>query len=154
MLNDQSSSPIIKPFGALRELVKSYDAFYQGVSTDVNKYGLSIEQFDVLATLGNTTGLSLVQLSEKTLLNLPDLHQVLSSLEEDFLIYRDLPTDQPMMIVKLTPAGEKIFAVVFPIHMAYLQRCFGQLSQFELDMLQAYLSRLKESFANKNSQFP
>ncbi len=150
MSTDQSSQLTIKPFGALRELIKSYDAFYQGVSADVQKFGLSIEQFDVIATLGNTTGLSLVQLGEKTLLNLPDLHQVLDSLEKDLLIDRDLPADQPMMIVKLTPAGEKIFAVVFPIHMAYLQRCFGQLSQFELDMLQAYLRRLKESFAKSS----
>jgi MarR family transcriptional regulator, 2-MHQ and catechol-resistance regulon repressor len=145
-------SPLtIKPFGALRELVNSYDAFYRGVSADVNKYGLSIEQFDVIATLGNTPGLSLVQLGEKTLLNLPDLQQVLKSLEEDLLIYRDRPADKPMMIVKLTPAGEKIFAVVFPIHMAYLQRCFGQLNQTELDMLQVFLGRLKESFAKSSS---
>ena len=151
MSNDQSSQLTIKPFGALRELVNSYDAFCRGVSADVQKFGLSIEQFDVIATLGNTTGLSLVQLGEKTLLNLPNLHQVLDSLEEDLLIYRDLPADKPMMIVKLTPAGEKIFAVIFPIHMAYLQRCFGQLNQFELDMLQAYLRRLTESFAQKIS---
>ncbi len=145
---DQSLT--IKPFGALRELINSYDAFYQGVSADVQKFGLLIEQFDVIATLGNTTGLSLVQLGEKTLLNLPGLHQVLDSLEEDLLIYRDLSADKPIMIVKLTPAGEKIFAVIFPIHMAYLQRCFGQLNQFELDMLQTYLRRLKEAFAKSS----
>jgi MarR family transcriptional regulator, 2-MHQ and catechol-resistance regulon repressor len=141
-------SPLkIKPFGALRELINSYDAFYQGVAADVQKFGISIEQFDVIATLGNTTGLSLVQLGEKTLLNLTNLHQVLDSLEKDLLIYQELPVDKPMTIVKLTPAGEKIFAVVFPIHMAYLQRCFGQLNQSELDMLQVFLRRLKEAFA-------
>jgi MarR family transcriptional regulator, 2-MHQ and catechol-resistance regulon repressor len=142
---DQSLT--IKPFGALRELIDSYDAFYQGVSADVQQFGLLIDQFDVLATLGNTTGLSLVQLGEKTLLNLTNLHQVLDSLEKDLLIYQELPVDKPMTIVKLTPAGEKIFAVVFPIHMAYLQRCFGQLNQSELDMLQVFLRRLKEAFA-------
>jgi MarR family transcriptional regulator, 2-MHQ and catechol-resistance regulon repressor len=150
MSTDQSSPLTIKPFGALRELVNFYDAFYQGVSADVNKYGLSIEQFDVLATLGNTPGLRLVQLGEKTLLNLPNLHQVLKSLEEDLLIYRERPADKPMMIVKLTPAGEKIFAVVFPIHMTYLQRCFGQLNQTELDMLQVFLGSLREAFSKSS----
>ncbi len=145
---DQSLT--IKPFGALRELINSYDAFYQGVSADVQKFGLSIEQFDVLATLGNTPGLSLVQLGEKTLLNLPNLHEVLKSLEEDLLIYRERPADKPMMIIKLTPAGEKIFAVVFPIHMTYLQRCFGQLNQTELDMLQVFLGRLREVFSKSS----
>jgi MarR family transcriptional regulator, 2-MHQ and catechol-resistance regulon repressor len=145
---DQSLT--IKPFGALRELINSYDAFYQGVSADVQKFGISIEQFDVIATLGNTTGLSLVQLGEKTLLNLTNLHQVLDSLEKDLLIYQELPVDKPMTIVKLTPAGEKIFAVVFPIHMAYLQRCFGQLNQSELDMLEVFLRRLKEAFAKSS----
>jgi MarR family transcriptional regulator, 2-MHQ and catechol-resistance regulon repressor len=149
MSTHQSSQPIArnKLFGALRELVNTYEAFYQGVSADVGKFGLSIEQFDVIATLGNTAGLSLVQLDEKTLLNLVDLHQVLDSLEEDLLIFRDFPADKPMMIVKLTPAGEKIFAVVFPIHLEYLQRCFGQLNQSELDLLQIFLDRLKGAFA-------
>lgn len=142
-----SSTAKIKPFGALRELVNAYDAFYQGVSADVEKFGLSIEQFDVIATLGNTAGLSLVQLNEKTLLNLPDLNQILDSLETDLLISRQATADQPMITVKLTAAGEKIFAVVFPIHMDYLQRCFGQLDQAELDMLQVFLRRLKKAFA-------
>lgn len=134
----------------MRELVNSYDAFYHGVSADVNKFGLSIEQFDIIATLGNTSGLNLVQLGQKTLLNLSDLNQLLDSLEDDLLISRDLPADKPMIIIKLTPAGEKIFAVVFPMHMAYLQRCFGQLNQSELDMLQVFLRRLKEAFGKSS----
>lgn len=140
------STAKIKPFGVLRELVNTYDAFYQGVSADVEKFGLSIEQFDVIATLGNTAGLSLVQLNEKTLLNLPDLNQILDALETDLLISRQVFADQPMTIVKLTATGEKIFAVVFPIHMDYLQRCSGQLDQAELDMLQVFLRRLKKAF--------
>jgi MarR family transcriptional regulator, 2-MHQ and catechol-resistance regulon repressor len=150
MSTHQLSSLTIKPFGALRELVNSYDAFYQGVAADVGQFGLSIEQFDVIATLGNTAGMSLVELGEKTLLNLPDLHQVLDLLEEEMLIYRDFPADKPMMIVKLTPAGEKIFAVVFPMHMEYIQRCFGQLNQSELDMLQVFLRRLREAFSKSS----
>jgi MarR family transcriptional regulator, 2-MHQ and catechol-resistance regulon repressor len=148
MSTPQSSPSVIKinPFGALRELVNTYHAFYQGVAADVEQFGLSIEQFDVIATLGNTTGLSLVQLSEKTLLNLPDLHQILDALEADLLVSLQVPADQPMMIVKLTAAGDKIFAVIFPIHMDYLQRCFGQLDQSELDMLQVFLLRLKKAF--------
>jgi MarR family transcriptional regulator, 2-MHQ and catechol-resistance regulon repressor len=145
----QSSPLTIRPFGVLRELINSYDAFYQGVLGDVEQFGLSPEQFDVVATLGNTAGLSLVQLGEKTLLNHP-IHQVLDSLEADMLISRELPADKPMMIIRLTPAGEKIFAVVFPIHMAYIQRCFGQLNQSELDMLQVFLKRLKKSFAKND----
>jgi MarR family transcriptional regulator, 2-MHQ and catechol-resistance regulon repressor len=149
MSTNQSSQPIArnKLFGALRELVNTYEAFCQGVTVDVGKFGLSIEQFDVIATLGNTAGLSLVQLGEKTLLNLTDLPQVLDSLEEDLLISRNFPADKPMMIVQLTPAGEKIFAVIFPIHLEYLQRCFGQLNQSELDLLQVFLNQLKRAFA-------
>jgi MarR family transcriptional regulator, 2-MHQ and catechol-resistance regulon repressor len=149
MSTNQSSQPIArtKLFGALRELVNTYEAFCQGVAVDVGKFGLSIEQFDVIATLGNTAGLSLVQLGEKTLLNFTDLPQVLDSLEEDLLISRNFPADKPMMIVKLTPAGEKIFAVIFPIHLEYLQRCFGQLNQSELDLLQVFLNQLKRAFA-------
>jgi MarR family transcriptional regulator, 2-MHQ and catechol-resistance regulon repressor len=147
MSTDHLSPLTINPFGALRELVNSYDAFYRGVSADVNKYGLSIEQFDVIATLGNTPGMNLVQLGEKTLLNLTEMQQVLNSLEEDLLIYRDRSADQPTMTIKLTPAGEKVFAVVFPIHMAYLQRCFSELNQTELDMLQVFLGRLRKAFA-------
>jgi MarR family transcriptional regulator, 2-MHQ and catechol-resistance regulon repressor len=136
----------IKPFAVLRELVNTRDAFYQGVTEHVQQFGLSAEQFDVVATLGNTAGMSLVELNQKTLLNYSNLIEVLDSLVADRLISRETTADKPMMMVKLTPAGEKIFAVVFPIHLEYLDKCFGQLNQTELDMLQVFLGRLKGSF--------
>lgn len=148
MTTSFSSQPrtLIKPFAVLRELVNTHDAFYQRVTMHVQQFGLTTEQFDVIATLGNTTGLSLVELDKKTLLNQSDLIGVLNSLSEDQLIYWENPTDKPMMIVKLTPAGEKVFTVVFPIHLEYLNECFSQLNQTELDMLQIFLNRLKGAF--------
>jgi MarR family transcriptional regulator, 2-MHQ and catechol-resistance regulon repressor len=140
----------IRMFSVLRELVSTYDAFYQVGSAQVEQFGLSIEQFDVIATLGNTPGMSLVELGNKMLLKQNALLAVLDALEADRLIFRETPADKPMMIVKLTPAGEKIFAVTFPVHLEYLEKCFGQLDQAELDLLHIFLKRLKGAFT-KNS---
>jgi MarR family transcriptional regulator, 2-MHQ and catechol-resistance regulon repressor len=57
------------------------------------------------------------------------------------------------MKVKLTPAGEKIFAIVFPLHIKFLQERFSKLDQAEVDMLVVFMRRLNQSFQAEQDQF-
>jgi MarR family transcriptional regulator, 2-MHQ and catechol-resistance regulon repressor len=153
-----SSSVSSKPataniFPVIRELVRTHQSFLNCVTEHVNQFGLSAEQFDVVATLGNTPGMTLVQLDTKTLLTNLELLKVLDELEADKLIVRTQPPEQALMTVKLTPTGEKIFAIVFPLHIKFLQERFGKLDQAEVDMLLVFMRRLNQSFQGENDQF-
>jgi MarR family transcriptional regulator, 2-MHQ and catechol-resistance regulon repressor len=140
-------------FPVLRELVRTYESFLNCTSEHVGQFGLTSEQFDVVATLGNTPGMTLVQLDAKTLLANLKLLQVLDELEADKLILRTIPPEQTPMVVKLSPTGEKIFAIVFPLHIKFLQERFGKLDQAELDMLLVFMRRLNHSFQDESDQF-
>ena len=51
----------------LRELARCYQAFEAYSGAHVRSLGLTPSQFDIVATLGNTPGLSFKELGEKTL---------------------------------------------------------------------------------------
>jgi len=52
----------------VRELVRVYQAFSSYSEAFVRQYNLTPSQFDVVATLGNTQGLSMGEIVEKTLI--------------------------------------------------------------------------------------
>lgn len=130
----------------LRELVRTYQAFYQGATSNVRQFDLSLEQFDILATLGNTSGMNLLQLSNKTLLTQTALLKTLEKLIAQSMVAKYYSTDHPVAIFRLTEIGEKIFHVSFSVHMQYLQERFGQLEETEIEFLQHVLKHLRRSF--------
>jgi MarR family transcriptional regulator, 2-MHQ and catechol-resistance regulon repressor len=154
MSNSVSPKPsMVNIFPVLRELVRTHQSFLNCIAEHVSQFGLTTEQFDVVATLGNTPGMTLVQLDSKTLLTNLALLKVLDELEADRLVIRTTPPEQSLMVVKLTPTGEKIFAIMFPLHLKFLEERFGKLDQAEVDMLLIFLRRLNHSFQDENDQF-
>lgn len=131
----------------LRELVRTYQALYQGATSNVRQFDLSLEQFDILATLGNTPGMNLLQLSNKTLLTQTALLKTLEKLIAQEMVAKYHSTNHPVAIFRLTEIGEKIFHVSFSVHMQYLQERFGQLEEAEIEFLQHVLKHLRQSFA-------
>ena len=51
----------------MRELARAYQAFANYSDSHIRKLGLTPSQFDVIATLGNTEGMSMKALAEATL---------------------------------------------------------------------------------------
>jgi hypothetical protein len=82
MSNLQPSSPVdpINFFPLMRELVNTYETFYRSSGVQVAKFGLTADQFDVIATLGNTPGMKIRQLKEKTLIVHPSLPTIIDEL--------------------------------------------------------------------------
>lgn len=131
----------------LRELVRCNQAFERFSNAHVRSLGLTPPQFDVIATLGNTEGMSCKALGEKTLITKGTLTGVLDRLEEKRLIERcEDKADARRTHVSLTPAGEALFAEVFPPHLAHLDRAFSRLSMAELKQLQSGLASLRTAF--------
>jgi DNA-binding MarR family transcriptional regulator len=63
-----------------------------------------------------------------------------------------LPSDGRCQIVQLTAQGKKLFARIFPAHLAHMEQVFAQLSQKELKGMTESLHRLRGMFAAHSSK--
>ena len=136
----------------MRELASTYQTFEIYSSAHIRSLGLTPAQFDIVATLGNTLGMSAKELGEKTLITKGTLTGVVDRLVAKKLVRRIAsPNDGRSQIVQLTVQGEKLFARVFPAHIVHLERAFAQLSQKELTGMTESLRRLREVVAAAHS---
>jgi DNA-binding MarR family transcriptional regulator len=130
----------------LRELARCYQAFERYSGAHVRELGLTPDQFDIIATLGNTAGMSFKELGEQTLITKGTLTGVVDRLEARGLVERMASdVDRRSTIVRLTRAGEREFARTFGAHIAHLKAAFGALDEPELKRLEGLLARLRES---------
>lgn len=131
----------------LRNLVSSYQAFEHYSAPHIKSLGLTMTQFDVIATLGNQLPMSCKQLGEKTLVTKGTLTGVLERLEVKGLISRQANSeDARSQLIGLTPAGQSLFEKVFPEHLDFLGKAFNKLSPNELHQLERSLKLLKNIF--------
>ncbi len=130
----------------LRELVRTYQAFDSFSAQHIRTLGLTMSQFDVVATLGNTTGMTCGEIGEKTLMVKGTLTGVLDRLEKKGLLRRqENPQDKRSVLVVLTPQGEHVFQEVFPQHLAYLAPAFSRMGQPAQKELRRLLAILRHS---------
>jgi DNA-binding MarR family transcriptional regulator len=109
----------------MRALVEAYFAFLRRSERHVRALGLTQSQFDVIATLGNTPGMTCKELARRTLVTKGTLTGVLDRLARRRLISRRaVEGDRRSIHVRLTPQGETVFRRVFPAHLGYLQFYF------------------------------
>ena len=134
-----------KPFfPVLLELTRAYQAFETSSAAHLRTLGLTPSQFDIVATLGNTDGMSFKELGEKTLITKGTLTGVVDRLEAKNLVRRIASTsDGRSQIVQLTRKGEALFANVFPAHVEYVGQFFAPFSQANLGAMEAELRRLR-----------
>ncbi len=137
-----------EPFLAvLREFVRAYQAFSAFDEEHIRKLGLTVPQYDVIATLGNTPGMMMGQLAEKTLVTKGTLTGIVDRLEQKGLVRREVPPDNRRCFkIVLTPEGEAVFETVFPTHINRLKERFNQLNETELNEIKTALERLREIF--------
>jgi DNA-binding MarR family transcriptional regulator len=132
----------------LRPLVETYFALLDKGAAHIRALGLTGSQFDVIATLGDTEGMTCKELSEKTLVTKGTLTGVLDRLETKGLVER-VPSreDRRSIFIRLTPKGDALFRKVFPAHINYLKPYFERaLTTAEASKLRELLLRLKNSF--------
>lgn len=131
----------------LRELACAYQAFEAYSSAHIRTLGLTPAQFDIIATLGNTPGMPLKELGEKTLITKGTLTGVVDRLSGKQLVRRiDSPSDGRSQIVQLTQQGEELFERIFPAHLAHLERALGGFSADGLAAAEKELRMLRETF--------
>jgi len=130
----------------LRSLAECYQAFQTYSAEHVRKLGLTSAQFDIVATLGNTPGMTCKELGEKTLITKGTLTGVLDRLEARGLIRRTASdADRRQVFVVLTPQGVRTFERAFPAHVGHLKPAFTVLSPRELDQAAELLQKLRDA---------
>jgi len=141
---DPRKDPFLK---ILRPLVETYFALVDRGASHIRSLGLTGSQFDVIATLGDTRGMTCKELSEQTLVTKGTLTGVLDRLEKKGLIER-VPSreDRRSTIIRLTPKGDTRFRKVFPAHINYMKPHIERaLTPTEVTQLHKLLLRLKDS---------
>lgn len=99
----------------MKELVRAYQSFSTYSEAHIRKFDLTPAQFDVIATLGNTNGMSMGEIGERTLITKGTLTGVIDRLIQKQLVVREIPPDNRRnVIVQLTPSGQQVFEQVFP----------------------------------------
>jgi MarR family 2-MHQ and catechol resistance regulon transcriptional repressor len=142
---EPSKDPFMK---VLRPLAETYFALMDKGASHIRSLGLTGSQFDVIATLGDTGGMTCKELSEQTLVTKGTLTGVLDRLEKKGLIER-VPSreDRRSTIIRLTPKGDARFRKVFPAHIQHMKPFFEQaLTATEVTQLRKLLLQLKNSF--------
>lgn len=139
----------LKSIRLLAECMQGFERF----SADyVRQYGLTHAQFDIIATLGNTCGMSYKELGQKTLITKGTLTGVVERLEEKGLVQRQRCTrDKRSYFVRLTEAGEQVFQDVFPKLTSEGQKLFSAYGEDDFVRLETTLASLKKVIDSSNS---
>jgi DNA-binding MarR family transcriptional regulator len=132
----------------LRPLVEAYLAFWRTDSRHIRSLRLTPSQFDVIATLGDTEGLTCAELSAATLVTKGTLTGVLDRLADKGLIKRiPVAADRRSTRICLTEKGDRLFRKTFAAHIAFIRPYFERaLSTAEAEQLRRLLLRLRQSF--------
>jgi DNA-binding MarR family transcriptional regulator len=131
----------------VRLLSRCFQAFERISDLHVRTLGLTGPQFDIIATLGNTQGMTCGELGERTLITKGTLTGVLDRLVARGLVSRfSHETDGRSRNVRITETGQQLFEDVFPKHLKHCAEAFGALDD-------ATLARLNESLTVLLSEF-
>ncbi len=130
---------------SIRLLAECYQAFEQISAIQIRSFGLTPSQFDIIATLGNTEGMTLGELGEKTLITKGTLTGVIDRLQDKGLVKRRCcEEDRRSTIVQLTARGEREFERVFKPHVQFCKQPFADYGEAEYVALERELRKLKE----------
>lgn len=130
-------------------LARSYSSYAKAVAGKVGEYGLTTPQFGVLEALYHLGPLSLGELAEKLLVTGGNVTYVMDRLEDQGLVYRQRsPQDRRVIQAKLTEAGRKLIADVFPGHVDFIAELSGHLTPEEQDTARRLLKKLGVEIQN------
>jgi MarR family 2-MHQ and catechol resistance regulon transcriptional repressor len=129
---------------SIRLLAECMQLFEKSSSQRVRALGFTESQFDIIATLGNTAGMSCKELGEKTLITKGTLTGVLDRLEQKGLLQRERDEqDKRHFSVKLTAAGDDVFQAIFPEVVQQGRQQFDAYTEQDFVDLETQLIKLK-----------
>lgn len=112
-------------------------------------FGLTPAQFDIIATLGNTNGMTFGELGRKTLITKGTLTGVIDRLSRMGLVARQAgQPDRRTVVVALTSEGLSMFEAAYPALLYDTQRLFSDQGYTDSDFgaLNDAFERLRNTF--------
>lgn len=129
---------------SVRLLAECLQGFERFSGESVRRCGLTHAQFDIIATLGNTQGMTYKELGDKTLITKGTLTGVIERLEAKSLVARTRSLDDKRSFhVRLTAQGEQAFAAAFPVVVEQGRQLFATWSDADFDDMEHTLRKLK-----------
>ncbi len=137
---------------SVRLLAECLQGFERFSGESVRRSGLTHAQFDIIATLGNTPGMTYKELGDKTLITKGTLTGVIERLESKGLVLRErCCDDKRAFIVRLTAAGEATFHAVFPVVVEQGRQLFASYTDADFDAIDHSLRKLKQLITDRST---
>ena len=137
---------------SVRLLAECLQGFERFSGETVRRCGLTPAQFDIIATLGNTPGMTYKELGDRTLITKGTLTGVIERLEAKGLVARArCADDKRSFSVCLTAEGEKVFADVFPVVVAQGKALFAPYGDADFDEMDHTLRKLKQLITERST---
>ena len=128
----------------IRTMAQCYQAFERSGADFHKQCGITAPQFDIIATLGNTQGLTCKELGEKTLMTKGTLTGVLDRLEARGLLERTThQKDARSVIVRLTPDGVDTFEKLYPVKVMAIAEGLKSMTPEDIQDAMKILDRFK-----------
>jgi DNA-binding MarR family transcriptional regulator len=106
-------------------------------------HGLSLSQFDVLATLWHGEGITQQELAERLLVTKGNVVGLIDRVgAAGWVERRPDPDDRRINRLYLTDAGRELLSRAFPGHAADIREAFGRFTEDELRQMHHLLERL------------
>ena len=116
------------------------------IAETLGLHGLTLPQFDVLATLGHGEGITQQELAERLLVTKGNVVGLIDRVSlAGWVERRADPEDRRANRLYLTSAGRKLLAEAWPSQVALNQKIFGTLSDAELRQMHGFLERLEDA---------
>jgi MarR family 2-MHQ and catechol resistance regulon transcriptional repressor len=137
---------------SVRLLAECLQGFERFSGETVRRSGLTHAQFDIIATLGNTPGMTYKELGDKTLITKGTLTGVIERLESKGLVLRTrCLDDKRSFYVALSEEGQKVFAEVFPVVVEHGRQLFASYTDADFEAMDHSLRKLKQLIADHST---
>jgi MarR family transcriptional regulator, organic hydroperoxide resistance regulator len=125
-------------------LARVYQKVQRQLERILDNARLTLPQFDVLANLGMSEGISQQELAERLLVTKGNVCGLLDRMESAGLVERrPSPTDRRANRLYLTDKGRSSLKAAFPVHLGLIQQCMDGLSAAEHAKLDELLGKIE-----------
>jgi MarR family transcriptional regulator, organic hydroperoxide resistance regulator len=128
------------------QMMRTFTRMTRHLEQALEGHGLSLPQFDILATLGRDEGITQQELAQRLLVTKGNVCGMIDRMEAGGWVQRRPdPDDRRANRLLLTRRGRALLARVMPEQMALVKQVMGALCPAELQALHQSLDRLEES---------
>ena len=133
-------------------LARVYHKIDRATAEHLRSHDLSVAQFDVLAQVGVSEGLTQSQLAQALLVTKGNVCQLLDRMEGRGLIERRPARTGRGNRIYLTECGRRLNCSVVPAQEALIAAKFAALSPIERDQMQTLLRKLDRSLDRQEEE--